>query len=399
MLQKKTKSAVIVAAATAVVGGALFLGLRASDSTAANLTNEVQIAQGAQSAQVPVAEVERPQIEVVFALDTTGSMSGMIEGAKRKIWSLANEISSGQPRPIVRFGLVAYRDRGDAYVTKVTSLSTDMDAMYNELMTFKADGGGDGPEHVNQALSDSLEKMEWKQGPKVLRLVFLVGDAPPHDDYNDGLNSEALAKRAQEKGIIINTIRTGNNVQTGDAWQKIASLGGGQFHSIAQSGGMVAVATPYDDKLAELNRTLADSSIGYGSAGSRGNMRAKKMNRRAMKAEVAASAASYSSRKSPSAGLGAGDLLEELESGRVSIDDLDGESMGAEMKGMSKADQKSFIAKKKKSRAQAHKELKKIAKQRAEWMKKNVKKDKSSMDTRMMGSVKEQAADMGVAWE
>ncbi len=396
MLQKKTKSAVIVAAATAVVGGALFLGLRSSDSTAANLANEVQVSQ---TVQVPVAEVERPQIEVVFALDTPGSMSGMIEGAKRKIWSLANEISSGQPRPIVRFGLVAYRDRGDAYVTKVTSLSTDMDAMYNELMTFKADGGGDGPEHVNQALSDSLEKMEWKQGPKVLRLVFLVGDAPPHDDYNDGLNSEALAKRAQEKGIIINTIRTGNNVQTGDAWQKIASLGGGQFHSIAQSGGMVAVATPYDDKLAELNRTLADSSIGYGSAGSRGNMRAKKMNRRAMKAEVAASAASYSSRKSPSAGLGAGDLLEELESGRVSIDDLDGESMGAEMKGMSKADQKSFIAKKKKSRAQAHKELKKIAKQRAEWMKKNVKKDKSSMDTRMMGSVKEQAADMGVAWE
>lgn len=397
MLQKKTKSAVIVAAATAVVGGALFLGLRSGDSTAANMASDSQVLTQTQT-QAPVAEVERPQIDVVFALDTTGSMSGMIAGAKRKIWSLANEISSGQPRPIVRFGLVGYRDIGDAYVTKVTGLSTDMDSMYDELMAFTADGGGDGPEHVNRALADSLDKMEWKQGPKVLRLVFLVGDAPPHDDYQDGLNSQDLAKRAKEQGIIINAIRTGTNTNTEQAWQKIASLGGGQYHSIAQSGGMVAVATPFDDKLADLNRSLADSTIGYGSAGSRGKMRAKVANRRAMKAEVAASAASYSA-KTPSAGLGAGDLLEELESGRVSIDALDGESLDDDLKGMSSSERRSFIAKKKKSRQVAQTELKKLAKQRDAWIKKNVKKDKSSMDARMMGSVKEQAADMGVAWE
>jgi Mg-chelatase subunit ChlD len=394
MLQKKTKSAVIVAAATAVVGGALFLGLRSGDSTAANMAGNTHQA----STQAPVAEVQRPQIDVVFALDTTGSMSGMIAGAKRKIWSLANEISSGQPRPIVRFGLVGYRDLNDAYVTKVTGLSTDMDAMYDELMAFTADGGGDGPEHVNQALADSLDKMEWKQGPKVLRLVFLVGDAPPHDDYEDGLNSESLARRAKEKGIIINAIRTGTDNTTGEAWQKIATLAGGQYHSIAQSGGMVAVTTPYDDKLAELNRTLADSTIAYGSAGSRGKMHAKVANRRAMKAEVAASAASYSA-KSPGAGLGRGDLLEELESGRVSLDSLDGASMGKDLSGLSTEQRKNFIAGKKKSRQKAQKELKKLAKDRDAWVKKNVKKDKGSMDSRMMGSVKEQAADMGVAWE
>jgi Mg-chelatase subunit ChlD len=395
MLQKKTKSAVIVAAATAVVGGALFLGFRSGDSTASNTAGEIH--RDVQT-QTPIAEAQRPQIDVVFALDTTGSMSGMIAGAKRKIWSLANEISSGQPRPIVRFGLVGYRDIGDAYVTKVTGLSTDMDAMYDELMAFTADGGGDGPEHVNQALADSLDKMEWKQGPKVLRLVFLVGDAPPHNDYEDGLNSEALARRAQEKGIIINAIRTGTDTATGDAWQKIASLGGGQYHSIAQSGGMVAVATPYDAKLAELNRSLADSTIAYGSASSRGKMRAKVANRMAMKAEVAASAASYSA-KTPSAGLGSGDLFEELESGRVSLDALDDSNMGAALNAMSSDERKGYIASKKKSREKAQKELKQIAKERDEWVKKNVKKDEASMDSRMMGSVKEQAADMGVAWE
>src|SRR5688572_30028767 len=58
----------------------------------------------------PVKEPERPTIEVVFALDTTGSMGGLLEGAKEKIWSIASEIARGQPTPILKVGLVGYRD-------------------------------------------------------------------------------------------------------------------------------------------------------------------------------------------------------------------------------------------------------------------------------------------------
>ena len=46
-----------------------------------------------------------PRVELVFALDTTGSMSGLIDGAKRKIWSIAQFIAQGQPKPDVRIGL------------------------------------------------------------------------------------------------------------------------------------------------------------------------------------------------------------------------------------------------------------------------------------------------------
>ncbi|MEN8183036.1 MAG: hypothetical protein ABFS46_10935, partial [Myxococcota bacterium] len=71
------------------------------------------------------------RIEVVFVLDTTGSMSGLIEGAKQKIWSIANQLASGQPRPEIRVGLVAYRDRGDAFVTRRVDLTGDIDAINN----------------------------------------------------------------------------------------------------------------------------------------------------------------------------------------------------------------------------------------------------------------------------
>ena len=69
----------------------------------------------------------RPEIEVCFVLDTTGSMSGLIEGAKRKIWSIANDIASAKPTPNVKMGLIGYRDRGDKYVTKVYDLTDNID--------------------------------------------------------------------------------------------------------------------------------------------------------------------------------------------------------------------------------------------------------------------------------
>ena len=98
---------------------------------------------------------ERPRLEVVFVLDTTGSMGGLIQAAKEKIWSIATTMASAQPAPEIRMGLVAYRDRGDAYVTRRVDLSEDLDSMYAALIDFQAAGGGDGPESVNQALHEA----------------------------------------------------------------------------------------------------------------------------------------------------------------------------------------------------------------------------------------------------
>ncbi len=95
---------------------------------------------------------QKHRIEVVFVLDTTSSMSGLIQAAKEKIWSIATTMASAQENPDIRMGLVAFRDRGDAYITRSYDLSHDLDSMYASLMDFRAQGGGDGPESVNQAL-------------------------------------------------------------------------------------------------------------------------------------------------------------------------------------------------------------------------------------------------------
>ncbi|HET6899645.1 MAG TPA: vWA domain-containing protein, partial [Vicinamibacteria bacterium] len=96
-----------------------------------------------------------PRVEVAFVLDTTGSMGGLIDGAKRRIWSIARRIGEGRPRPDLRIALVAYRDIGDAYVTRTYDFTGDMDEVFAHLSEFRAEGGGDGPEHVSAARHDA----------------------------------------------------------------------------------------------------------------------------------------------------------------------------------------------------------------------------------------------------
>src|SRR3954463_11220930 len=110
--------------------------------------------------------VKKPKVEVVFCLDTTGSMGGLLEGAKQKIWAISNQIASGKPTPDLKIGLVAYRDKGDAYVTQVHDLTGDLDAVHAKLKTFQAQGGGDIPEHVNAALFDAVHKIKWSDDKK-----------------------------------------------------------------------------------------------------------------------------------------------------------------------------------------------------------------------------------------
>jgi Mg-chelatase subunit ChlD len=207
---------------------------------------------------------QHPKIDVVFVLDTTGSMSGLIETAKEKIWSIATTMAAAQPTPEIRIGLVGYRDRSDAYVTKVIDLSDDLDSVYAALMDFQAGGGGDTPESVNKALYDAVNQMSWSQGDQVYRTVFLVGDAPPHMDYNEVRFPEIVAN-ALRKGIVINTIQCGDMPTTMQPWVQIANLGHGSFFQVDQAGGAVAYTTPYDAEIAALSAKLDDTRLYYGN--------------------------------------------------------------------------------------------------------------------------------------
>ena len=127
----------------------------------------------------------------------------------------------------MRIGLITYRDRGDEYVTRRFDLTDDIDAVFRNLQSFVADGGGDDPESVNQALHEAVTDLSWSADRKVLKIVFLVGDYPPHMDYPDDVKYEVSCREAVKRDLIIDTVQCGDVAETATVWKEYRPPGGG----------------------------------------------------------------------------------------------------------------------------------------------------------------------------
>ncbi|MGZ8160912.1 MAG: vWA domain-containing protein [Methylobacter sp.] len=356
----------------------------------------------------PVAAAnQRPQIEVVFVLDTTGSMSGLIAAAKEKIWSIASTMASAQTAPDLKMGLVAYRDRGDAYITQTIPLSGDLDSMYAKLMDFQADGGGDGPESVNQALHDAVNKITWSQNPNTYKVIFLVGDAPPHMDYQDDVKYPVTVALAKQKGIIVNAIQCGQDRSATADWQQVASLGQGSYFQVGQSGNAVAIATPYDKKLAELSSKLDKTRFFYGNDEEKAKQASKvaatdKLHKESSTESQARRATFNASASGKTNFLGENELVDAVTSGRVKLSSLPKKSLPESLQAMPPAAQEEFVGKTKKKRSALESKIKKLSEQRNDYLRQKVAAEggkKDSLDAKLYGAISKQAKDKGLVYE
>lgn len=359
---------------------------------------------------VPVQNLvnERPKVELVFVLDTTGSMGGLIQAAKEKIWSVATTMASAQPAPEIKIGLVAFRDRGDEYVTQVVDLSSDLDSMYATLMDFRANGGGDGPESVNQALYDAVHSISWSQDQSAYKVVFLVGDAPPHMDYQDEVQYPETVKVAQTKGIIINTIQAGQSGSTARQWQQIARLGEGDYFQVDQDGSALALSSPFDRQMAELSAKLDDTRLYYGRAEElkekqRKLAATKKIHAKASLESRARRAAFNTSVSGAANLLGDKELVDDVASGRVSLKDIDSDMLPAPLQVMAPEEQLRMIEKAAVVRKKLKQEIQQLSDKRSVYLSKRVDElgavKADSFDLKLFSTVKQQAEAKGMVYE
>lgn len=281
----------------------------------------------------------KPTVEVVFVLDTTGSMGGLIEGAKRKIWSIATAIVDSNPNADIRMGLVAYRDIGDDYVTRTFDLTVDIQDLYANLLELKARGGGDWPESVNEALDVAVNKLHWTPNDGVRRIVFLVGDAPPHMDYAQDTKYPVTLATAKQKDIIVNAVLAGSAQDTARVWRDIAQNGNGRFIQIPQDGGQVVmIETPYDDDIIILQKEINSTVIPYGPPAlqKRTQDKARQLSQVAAAAPAQASEmASYLNKRakvSSEAVTGDGDLVSDVTAGRQKLTALKDDELPANLR-------------------------------------------------------------------
>jgi Mg-chelatase subunit ChlD len=340
------------------------------------------------AAAAPAPVQRKPVVEVVFCLDTTGSMTGLIGGAKTKIWSICNLILNGRPTPDLKVGLVAFRDKGDEYITKVYDLRDDLDAVYADLSTFVATGGGDTPESVNQALDDAVNKITWSTDRKTLRIIFLVGDAPPHMDYPDDVKYPITCKKAVERGIILNTIQCGTDADCTKYWKDICEKGGGAYVAIPQAGGIRTFTTQHDKRLSEINVEVTKTILLFGDAKKRELDTKKLQLALGLPADIAADRVGYLAKEGRAATY---DLIDAIRAGKVKLEALKADELPFEMQKMPPQDRQEHLKKITRTRARLLREAQELDRQRSREILKALTDNKDSFDNQVFQILRKQA--------
>ena len=150
-------------------------------------------------------------VDIVWAVDATGSMGDELEYLKSELLDVIGRVQSINPDLNIRMGSVFYRDKGDDYIVKSSGLSTDIPQTVEYIRKQSAGGGGDYPEAVHSALDEAIEKQKWSR-EAVARICFLVLDASPHQEPEVLENIRQSIRKAAEKGIRVVPV-SGSGIQ------------------------------------------------------------------------------------------------------------------------------------------------------------------------------------------
>ena len=168
-------------------------------------------------------------LDILFLLDATGSMADEIDQIKATLVSISSRISDLPSQPDLRFGMVAYRDREDDFVTRLYDFDEVVTRFHNTIANVVADGGGDTPESLNEAYHVAVREPDWRLG-EAIRLMFLVADAPPHLDYPDDYSYATEMMEAHRRGIKTFAIATSGLDEQGEyVFRQIAQHTMGRF--------------------------------------------------------------------------------------------------------------------------------------------------------------------------
>lgn len=147
--------------------------------------------------------VKYDKTEVMFILDTTGSMGDEISYLQKDFSSIAEEVGNEN----VTFSVNFYRDEGDDYVTRCNPFTSDIKELRGLLNAEYADGGGDTPEAVAEILDETMTGNSWSEDSN--KIAFLIFDAPPHEDKEEMILG--AVKSAAEKGIHLVPVVASNS--------------------------------------------------------------------------------------------------------------------------------------------------------------------------------------------
>jgi hypothetical protein len=222
-------------------------------------------------------------------------------------------------------------------------------------------------------------------------------------DYQNDVAYAKSARLARSRGITINTVQCGNISSTEPVWRKIADIGAGRYAAIRQDGGMVALATPMDEELGQLNRSLADTVIAWGAKEQREEIEDKRRRALEAPAPAAASRLGFLSKLGGYVASGRADLVDAVKDGIADLASLDDEDLPEPMRTMKPAERERYVQQKLEARAEIQRQIAQLTEQRDAWVKVEQKRladagEGDGFDQQVLETIREQAAAKGIVY-
>jgi len=261
------------------------------------------------------------------------------------------------------------------------------------------------PAIIIRGLHEAVTKVSWSKDPNVLKIIFLVGDAPPHMDYPDDVKYPESIKLAKAAGITIITIQCGSFEPTTTVWKDIAALAGGGFVQIDQSGGMTATTTPVDAELARVGAELNRTVVPYGNASRQSEVRSKE----ALAAGASADRLVYLNVDRADFGAkavvtGEGELVWDVVNRKVKLEEIPDSDLPVQLQSMTLQARKDFIDQQFSKRKDLQIKVDELATQRDKLVKAEMEKliaagYADSFDAKVAEMIQDQAKRLGIHYD
>lgn len=345
--------------------------------------------------------VVRKAIDLVLCLDTSGSMEGLINAARQKMWQVVNELARARPEPNLRVALLTYGSPGDregGYVVLQTGLTKDLDLVSERLFALGTNGGD---EYVGRVVKTAVDRLEWG-GPDAVKILFVAGNESADQDQVAPFRQ--VVKHASDLGVRVNAIYCGN-ADDADAsgWREVATLGLGRYASIDKDRGTVAVATPFDKELAELSTKVNGTYLAYGRKAEEGLARQKAQDANAAGAAPAAAAERAASKAGGLYTNATWDLVDKSAESGFDLAKVADDDLPEEMRKMTLEQRKAHLDAKRTERTTIQARIKELDASRTKFvrdeMQKNGLDDAKALDRAMRDAVREQAKEKGFSFD
>lgn len=335
---------------------------------------------------------ERARMDIALLLDTSGSMDGLIEQAKAKLWDVVNDLATARHNgeiPELYVSLYHYGNSGlpasEGHIQQLVPLTRDLDKVSQELFALNTNGGN---EFCGQVIQTAHRQLAWGDGKDHYKAIFIAGNEP----FNQGqVDYRKACQNAIADGIVVNTIYCGDQQEgVKTFWQEGANLADGSYMIIDHNQAIAAIEAPQDADILRLNQALNETYIAYGASGetAKSNQVAQDANAATVNREVAVkraltkSSALYKNEE--------WDLVDAVKEDKVAVAEVEEEALPAPMRDMSTEERTQYVTAKAEERQRIQTELQALKKARAEYVAQQVKEQSGNLGHAMSQAIRKQ---------